>query len=73
DGVDDMRTKMRALHGDDVQLRVISMQSGGLLSRLRRPRLGGALTGGGFTGAASLGDDLISAVETRAMWSRFGL
>lgn len=72
DGVADIRTKMRELHGEDVRLKVVPMERGGLLSRLRRssgaegyeyltrPRL-------------AFAEDLISAIEARALWSRFGL
>lgn len=72
DGISDVRTKMRELHGDKVRLRVVPMERGGLLSRLRRLP--------GITGyedltphRLALGEDLISAIETRALWSRFGL
>lgn len=76
DGVSDVRTKMRELHGDDVQLKLVPFGPGGWLSRLFRfPRL---------TSAASefevlermpyaLADDLLSAIEARALWSRYGL
>ena len=76
DGVSDVRTKMRELHGEDVQLRVVPFGPGGLLSRLFRfPRLGSAL---GQAEAANclpiaLADDLLSAIEARALWSRYGL
>ncbi len=36
DGIADLRTKMRALHGDKVRLKAVPMASGGLLSRFRR-------------------------------------
>ena len=43
DGIADLRSKMRALHGDKVRLRAIPLSSGGLLSRFRRlPGFGGA-------------------------------
>lgn len=63
DGVTDLRTKMRELHGDKVTLRLVPISSGGLLSRLRRlPSLGEAIA-----------DDAVSAVEARALWARYGL
>jgi signal peptide peptidase SppA len=71
DGVSDVRTKMQELHGDKVRLKVVPMEGGGLLSRIRRlPSMG--LTGEPLAPIA-LADDVVSAVETRAMWSRFGL
>ncbi|MEM6495716.1 MAG: S49 family peptidase [Pseudomonadota bacterium] len=70
DGVSDVRTKMRELHGDKVRLKVVPISSGGLLSRLRRASMGGLPVG---LSAGSLTDDLVSTVEARALWSRFGL
>jgi signal peptide peptidase SppA len=73
DGIADLRTKMRALHGDKVRLKAVPMSSGGLLSRFRRfPSFQGPATGG-FAFAPSLADDLVSAIEARALWSRYGL
>jgi signal peptide peptidase SppA len=73
DGIADLRSKMRALHGEKVRLKVIPMAPTGLLTRLRR--LPGFERGGsdGFAFPASLADDILSAVEARALWSRFGL
>jgi signal peptide peptidase SppA len=75
DGVVDVRTKMRELHGEKVRLRVVPVGGGGLLSRLRKSpgfSLGGAVEMSSLCGA-SLPGDVISALETRALWSRFGL
>jgi ClpP class serine protease len=73
DGIADLRSKMQQLHGPKVRLRAVSITPGGLLSRLRRlPGLEFAC-GEGFLRPASLADDLISALEVRALWSRFGL
>jgi signal peptide peptidase SppA len=72
DGISDVRTRMRELHGDKVALRVVPFEGGGLFRRLRRlPGLGGAP----YLGAPplALADDLLSAIEARALWSRFGL
>jgi signal peptide peptidase SppA len=73
DGIADLRTKMQALHGKKVRLRAVPMAPGGLLSRFRR--LPGLHWSGrdGIAYLPSLGDDLISAIEARALWSRFGL
>ena len=73
DGIADLRGKMRALHGDRVRLRIIPLSPGGLLSRFRRlPGFGGGYDRGFALGPA-LADDLMSAIEARALWSRFGL
>ena len=54
-------------------LKLMSAERSGLLSRLRRaPSLESALaltSGGGLAFA----DDLVSSLEARALWSRFGL
>ena len=64
---------MRALHGDKVRLRAIPLAPGGLLSRFRRlPGLQQTVNDGGAL-TRSFADDLVSAVEARALWSRFGL
>lgn len=69
DGITDVRTKMRELHGDKITLRVVPIGRGGLLSAMRRlPSVQGLVEH-----PASLGDDLVSALETRALWSRYGL
>lgn len=70
DGLSDLRTKMREKFGDEVRLKLVTRERGWL-----RQRLPGVLTpmerGGSL--ARGLSDDLISAIETRALWSRFGL
>lgn len=76
DGVSDVRTKMRELHGEDVQLRVVPFGPGGWLSRLFRfPRLMSAARQAEAAERLpfALADDLLSAVEARALWSRYGL
>lgn len=73
DGISDVRSKMRELYGPKVGLKVVPISSGGLLARLRRAPLGGVLTGNGEAGGLAFADELVSAVEARALWSRFGL
>lgn len=75
DGVSDVRTKMRELHGDEVQLKIVPFGPGGWLTRLfRLPRLTIPDTGSSAAGVPlALADDLLSAVEARALWSRYGL
>jgi signal peptide peptidase SppA len=72
DGISDVRSKMRELYGDKVRLKVVPLHREGLLARFRRPPPGvgyGELTRGGL----ALAEDLISAIEARALWSRYGL
>jgi signal peptide peptidase SppA len=76
DGIADVRTRMRELHGDKVRLRVIPMGGGGLLARFRRMpsfNLDGFGAAAPSTWSATLPADVISALEARALWSRFGL
>lgn len=76
DGVADVRTRMRELHGDKVRLRVIPMGGGGLLARFRRLpsfNLDGFSSAASSTWSSALPADVISALEARALWSRFGL
>lgn len=73
DGISDVRTKMREVHGENVRLRVVPIERGWLASRLRRlPSILGASDRVAHQGLA-FADDLVSAVEIRALWSRFGL
>ncbi len=73
DGIADVRSKMQDLFGEKVKLRVIPLGKSGLLSRLRRPMSSGLPLGFGAWGDISIGDDLLSTIEARALWSRFGL
>ncbi|MGH1350806.1 MAG: S49 family peptidase [Methyloligellaceae bacterium] len=72
DGISDLRTKMREVFGEHVKLKVIS-QSKGLFGRMK---FGSKLDGSNFDlsslAGMGLADELISALETRAMWSRYG-
>lgn len=69
DGLADVHSKMRAVHGKDVRLKLVEPPRAGLFSRFRR---GFVAQPGGVSGLA-FGDDLVSAIEARALWSRFGL
>ncbi|MEL6288254.1 MAG: S49 family peptidase, partial [Pseudomonadota bacterium] len=76
DGLSDVRTKMRDVFGDKVKLRVVGRRRG-LFSSLRGGMMGRAGVAGTGT---SLGDELrglpdevISAIEARALWARYGL
>jgi signal peptide peptidase SppA len=68
DGISDVRTKMQELHGKKVKLKVVEPDKQGLLGRVRR-----LATGAPPAGGLAFADDLVSALETRALWSRFGL
>ena len=68
DGITDLRSKMLQIFGDKVRLRVVPADRPGLLGRLRRF----GSTGFDEPGLA-FADDLVSAVETLTLWSRFGL
>jgi signal peptide peptidase SppA len=70
DGLSDLRTKMRELYGDEVRFKLVAPST----SWFRRRRSVFA-EGGGFEFGFSPGSfaaDLISAIEARALWSRFG-
>ncbi len=71
DGIADVRSKMQELHGLNVRLKVVDMQKSGLLGRVRRLTSSSSspFEGGGL----ALADDLVSAIEARALWSRYGL
>ena len=72
DGIMDVRTKMRELYGDKVRLKLVSAERGFL--RWRIPGVWSALDASLARPAAmSLADDVISAIEARAIWARFGL
>lgn len=71
DGLKDLRTRMREVFGERVRLRVVPTEARGLLSRLRRGPSLQDLASGALP--ASLGDDLLSTLEARALWARFGL
>jgi signal peptide peptidase SppA len=70
DGIADVRSKLRELYGDKVKLRIIAAGGGGLLGRLRRlPSIAGDGDGVGMM----IGDELLSTLESRSLWSRYGL
>src|ERR1700743_3023060 len=71
DAIGDMRTTLRARYGDKVQTPVIAPAAGVLAGLLGR-KSAGAATLGQIEGTAGLPDDLISALETRAIWAKFG-
>ena len=72
DGIGDLRSTLRARYGEKVLTPVIAPASG-MLSGLLGRRAPGAGALGGLDGIRALPDDLISALETRAIWAKFGL
>lgn len=69
DAIGDLRTVLRARYGDKVQTPVIAPPSGMLSGMMgRKPGAGASLPG--FPGFS---EDLISALEARAIWARYGL
>jgi signal peptide peptidase SppA len=71
DGIGDLRATLRARYGEKVLTPVVAPASGllgGLFGR-RSPGAGSLLGGGALAG---LPDELISALETRAIWAKFG-
>jgi signal peptide peptidase SppA len=68
DAIGDLRTVLRARYGENVRTPVISPATG-LLSTLggRKPGAGALVSASGFP------DEVISALETRAIWARYGL
>ncbi|MBA7688817.1 hypothetical protein ES703_97306 [subsurface metagenome] len=72
DGIGDLRSTLRARYGEKVLTPVIAPASG-MLSGLLGRRAPGAGSLAALDGIRALPDDLISALETRAIWARFGL
>jgi signal peptide peptidase SppA len=71
DAIGDLRSTLRARFGEKVLMPVIAPASGILSGLLGRKSAGaGALSQ--LDGLAGLPDELISALETRAIWAKFG-
>ncbi len=71
DAIGDLRSTLRARFGEKVLMPVIAPATGMLSSLFGRKSAGaGAL--GQLEGVAGLPDELISALETRAIWAKFG-
>jgi signal peptide peptidase SppA len=71
DAIGDLRSTLRARYGDKVLTPVIA-PPGGLLSGLLGRKSAGAGTFGQIDGIAGLPEELISALESRAIWAKFG-
>src|SRR6202158_274392 len=71
DAIGDLRSVLRARYGDKVLTPVIAPATGLLSGLLGRKSAGaGKLTS--LDGCAGLPDELISALESRAIWAKFG-
>jgi signal peptide peptidase SppA len=71
DAIGDLRSTLRARYGDKVLTPVIA-PSTGLLSGLLGRKSAGAGTLVSLDGFAGLPDEVISALESRAIWAKFG-
>ncbi|KYK48697.1 peptidase S49 [Bradyrhizobium liaoningense] len=71
DGIGDLRSTLRARYGEKVLTPVIAPPTG-LLSGLLGRKSPGAGQLSALESMAGLPDELISAVETRAIWAKFG-
>ena len=69
DAIGDLRSTLRARYGEKVQTPLIAPASG-MLSGLLGRRAPGAVAA--WENAASLPEEAISAIETRAIWAKFG-
>ena len=69
--IGDLRSTLRARYGDKVLTPVIAPPSGHAVGPAG-PQIGGAGTLAALDGVAGLPDELISALETRAIWAKFG-
>src|SRR5471032_351660 len=68
DGIGDLRATLRARYGEKVLTPVVAPPTG-LLSGLMGRKSAGAGTAASLDGVAGLPDELISALETRAIWA----
>jgi signal peptide peptidase SppA len=71
DGIGDLRSTLRARYGEKVQIPLIAPSSGMLAGLLGR-RSPGASALTALDGVPGLPEELISALETRAIWARYG-
>jgi signal peptide peptidase SppA len=73
DGLGDVRSTLRERFGEEVDLRLVpAARRGGLLRALLPNLSGGAALPDGRISLVDA-DNLISALETRALWGRYGL
>lgn len=72
DGISDLRSKMREMLGKKVRLRLITPKRGLFGRRIRGVFTRYASEDSAFD-SPGFADELISAIEARALWSRYGL
>jgi signal peptide peptidase SppA len=70
DGIGDLRSTLRARYGDKVQTPVVAPATGMLAGLLGRRSAAGTLAS--LEGLSGLPEELISALESRAIWAKFG-
>lgn len=77
DGLGDMRAVMRDKYGDKVRLKLVASSRNWLRRNIAFPGLYAGTMGEGQGAALSLPpgwtDDVLSTLETRALWARYGL
>jgi signal peptide peptidase SppA len=71
DAIGDLRSTLRARYGEQVLTPVVAPPTG-MLSGLFGRKSAGAATLERLDGIAGLPDELISALESRAIWAKFG-
>lgn len=71
DGLSDVRSKMQELFGEDVNLKLISTPRG--LFRRKASGVSGLWADYMSGHELHIGDEIISSLETRALWARYGL
>jgi len=71
DAIGDLRSTLRARYGEKVKTPLIAPATG-MLSGLLGRKSAGAAALSSLEGVAGLPDELISALETRAIWAKFG-
>jgi len=75
DGIGDLRSKMREVYGEKVKLKLITSERGFFRRRFRLPLGRGGEPGETLHGYLPPGlvEDVVASIESRALWSRFGL
>ena len=68
DGIGDLRSTLRSRYGEKVKMPLVAPASGSLAGLFGRKSAGTGVLNG-LSGAAGLPDELISALESRAIWA----